>query len=89
MGLLSQHCSLVPQASGPGRLCFKSYPTEIGTEKPAMDSFHKMPLSLLKRQLLTENLNTWQQSWSSSLKGRDISALSKDQPQTDPQQLLH
>ncbi|GIY57888.1 uncharacterized protein CDAR_197091 [Caerostris darwini] len=48
---------------------------KLGTERPNIDSFYSMPLSLLKSLLLTENLRTWQQLWSTSLKGRDVFQL--------------
>ncbi|GIY49462.1 RNase H domain-containing protein [Caerostris extrusa] len=48
---------------------------KLGTEKPIIDSFHKMPLNLLKSQLLKEKLKTWQQLWSTSIKGREVFQL--------------
>ncbi|GIY36395.1 uncharacterized protein CDAR_392761 [Caerostris darwini] len=48
---------------------------KLGTERPIIDSYYSRPLSLLKSLLLTENLGTWQQLWSTSLKSRDVFQL--------------
>ncbi|GIY85887.1 uncharacterized protein CDAR_260761 [Caerostris darwini] len=51
------------------------FQAKLGTERPIIDFSYSMPLSLLKSLLLTENLGTWQQLWSTSLKGRDVFQL--------------
>ncbi|GIY07540.1 hypothetical protein CDAR_386561 [Caerostris darwini] len=48
---------------------------KLGTEKAVIDSFHRLPISFIKKKLKETNKTTWQQKWSASNKGRDVYQL--------------
>ncbi|GIY44537.1 uncharacterized protein CDAR_189441 [Caerostris darwini] len=48
---------------------------KLGTEKPVIDSFHRLPISFIKKKLKESITTTWQQQWSTSTKGRDVHQL--------------
>ncbi|GIY54772.1 uncharacterized protein CDAR_391081 [Caerostris darwini] len=48
---------------------------KLGTKKAVIDSFHRLPISFIKKKLKEINKTTWQQQWLASNKGRDVYQL--------------
>ncbi|GIY06107.1 uncharacterized protein CDAR_430561 [Caerostris darwini] len=45
---------------------------KLGTEKAVIDSYHKFPISFIKKKLAEITKITWQQQWTASNKGREV-----------------